>query len=288
MTPAPPATAARGSLRVVTINVWGRRGAWDERRAVLKAGLSELKPDLISMQEAVRTSDYDMVADLLGSDYHIAYQQHPESDGQSAAVASRWPFDRVHEVEQRVTTRITSAATTMLADLAAPDPFGRLLFVNHLPCWQLDFEYERELQAVAAARRVEELLIHGPAHVILAGDLTDPPDAASVRFWTGRQSLSGVSVCYRDAWESMHDAEPGDTYSRENPILADWDWPFRRLDYVLVRCGEHGGPTLQITMCERIFDAPVDGVWASDHFGVMADLTIPFRPSPPLPNRAAS
>jgi endonuclease/exonuclease/phosphatase family metal-dependent hydrolase len=275
-------------LRVVTINVWGRRGAWDERYAVLKAGLVELKADLISIQEAVRTTDYDMLADLLGSDYHVAYQQHPETDGQSAAVASRWPLDKVHEVEQRVTTRITSASTTMLAELTAPDPFGRLLFVNHLPCWQLNFEYERELQAVAAARRIEELLAHGPAHVILAGDLTDPPDSASVRFWTGRQSLSGVSVCYRDAWQSLHAAEPGDTYSPENPILADWDWPFRRLDYILVRCGEHGGPTLQIRKCERIFDAPVQGVWASDHFGVMAELAIPFRLSPPLPNRAAS
>ena len=57
----------------------------------------------------------------------------------------------------------------MLAELTAPDPFGRLLFVNHLPCWQLNFEYERELQAVAAARRIEEFLVHRPAHVILVG-----------------------------------------------------------------------------------------------------------------------
>ena len=54
----------------------------------MKAGLADLKPDLISIQEAVRTSDYDMVADLLGSDYHVAYQEHPETDGQSAAVAT--------------------------------------------------------------------------------------------------------------------------------------------------------------------------------------------------------
>jgi endonuclease/exonuclease/phosphatase family metal-dependent hydrolase len=281
-------SADRAVLRVVTVNVWGRRGAWDERRAVLKAGLADLKPDLVSFQESVRTAAYDMVADLLGSDYHVAYQQHPEADGQSAAVASRWPLEQVDEVDQRVTTRISSASTTMLAELTAPAPFGPLLLVNHLPCWQLNFEFERELQAVVAARRIEERLADRPAHVVLAGDLTDPPESASVRFWTGRQSLSGVSVCYRDAWESVHREEPGDTYTPENPILADWDWPFRRLDYLLVRCGDHGGPTLQITKCQRIFDGPVNGVWASDHFGVMAELAIPFRPAPPLPNRAAS
>jgi len=55
-------------------------------------------------------------------------------------------------------------------------------------------------------------------------------------------------------------------------LVADPDWPFGRIDYVLVRCGEHGGPTLPIAACERIFDTPVDGVWASDHFGLVADL----------------
>jgi endonuclease/exonuclease/phosphatase family metal-dependent hydrolase len=53
------------------------------------------------------------------------------------------------------------------------------------------------------------------------------------------------------------------------------DWPFRRIDYVLVRCGELEGPTLEITSCERIFDRPVGGVWASDHFGLCVDLEVP-------------
>ena len=46
----------------------------------------------------------------------------------------------------------------------------------------------------------------------------------------------------------------------------------------------HWGPTLAIKRCERVFDRPVDGVWASDHFGVMADLEPPARPAPPPPN----
>jgi hypothetical protein len=46
----------------------------------------------------------------------------------------------------------------------------------------------------------------------------------------------------------------------------------------MVRCGRHG-PSLQIVGCARIFDEPVGGVWASDHFGVVADLAAP-RPAP--------
>ena len=86
---------------------------------------------------------------------------------------------------------------------------------------------------------------------------------------------SSISVCYRDAWESIHPGERGETYTSANALLPDWDWPSKRLDYVFVRCGLHGGPTLEITACERIFDNPVSGIWASDHFGVVADLELP-------------
>ena len=271
-------------MRVLTQNLWGVRGAWELRRKVIQQGLAELKPDVVSFQEAIKTPDVDSAVDLLGSGFNGVFQSHPEPDGQTAAIASRWPITAVHELDQHLTERIDSAAVTLVAEVDAPAPIGPLLVVNHLPCWQLAFEYERELQAKAAGLFVEELVGKRRIHVIVAGDLTDPPDSASVRFWTGRQSLFGASVCYRDAWESAHPKEEGPTYVRDNPILADPDWPFRRLDYILVRCGMHWGPTLAIEGCERVFDRPVDGVWASDHFGVMADLEPPARPAPPPPN----
>jgi len=273
-------------MRVLTQNLWGRRGAWDRRREVLIGGLSRLQPDVVSFQESIKTSDYDMAGDLLGPAYRVVYQERPEADGQSAAIASRWPVTAVWELEQRVSDRVDSAATTLVAEIAAPDPFGSVLVVNHLPSWQLDFAVERELQAKAAGEFVERLLRGRRSHVVLASDLTDPPESSSVRFWTGRQSLHGFGVAYRDAWESAHPGEEGATYVKENPILADPDWPFRRLDYILVRCGLHGGPTLSVTACERVFHEAVGGVWASDHFGVMADLELPHRPDPPPPNLA--
>lgn len=122
---------------------------------------------------------------------------------------------------------------------------------------------------------IEELVGRHSLHVVLTSDMNADPSAASVRFWTGRQSLDGVSVCYRDAWESAHPAEQGHTYTPVNPLIPDWDWPFRRIDYIFVRCGEHGGPILAIAACELAFDQPVGGVWASDHFGVVADLEVP-------------
>ncbi|WSR58945.1 hypothetical protein OG400_12465 [Micromonospora ureilytica] len=51
----------------------------------------------------------------------------------------------------------------------------------------------------------------------------------------------------------------------------------RRIDYVMVRCGIHG-PTLDIVDRRLAFDEPVDQVWATDHFGVVADLAAPEHP----------
>jgi endonuclease/exonuclease/phosphatase family metal-dependent hydrolase len=65
-------------------------------------------------------------------------------------------------------------------------------------------------------------------------------------------------------------------------MVAEGTWPLergRRIDHVLVRCAEHGP---DITACARLFDRPVEGVWASDHFGVVADLAVaPAEPMVP-------
>jgi endonuclease/exonuclease/phosphatase family metal-dependent hydrolase len=265
-------------VRVLTLNLWGRRGDWEARRAVIAEALRELRPDLVALQEAVVTDEYDQAADLLGPGFELAHQREREPGedgverGQGTSVAGRWPLGEVREVDLQVSPRTAGfACTTLIAEVDAP--LGPLLFANHVPSWQLDFERERELQALAAARELERLA--GDRHVVLAGDFTADPHSAGVRFLTGRQSLEGTSVCYRDAWESVHGEKPGETFTPANPLVSDWDWPFRRLDYILVRCGEHGGPTLEITRCERLLDEPVGGVWASDHFGVVADLELP-------------
>ena len=63
--------AGSGVVRVATLNLWGRHGAWDERRSVLVDGLRELRPDVIAFQEAVVIDEYDQVADVLGSGYYV-------------------------------------------------------------------------------------------------------------------------------------------------------------------------------------------------------------------------
>jgi endonuclease/exonuclease/phosphatase family metal-dependent hydrolase len=286
-------------MRVLTQNLWGdyyplegpgtgkaRPGeepaAWSDRRAVLADGLRALDPDLAAFQEAISRNGYDQVADLLGPGYHLAHQSRQEADGSGVTLASRWPLGQVHEVDLQLTPRTKGfLSVALVAEIEVPPPIGPLLFVNHKPNFELHLEHERGLQAVATASFVERLVAERERHVVVAGDFDATPDSASLRFWRGRQGLEGTSVCYRDAWEHTHGDEPGHTFTPETPLVAEGTWPLdrgRRIDYVLVRCAEHG-PSLDITACARTFEQPVDGVWGSDHFGVVADLAV----APPEP-----
>jgi endonuclease/exonuclease/phosphatase family metal-dependent hydrolase len=263
-------------LRVATLNVWGRHGNWPGRRAALRTGFEKLRPDLLALQETVVLGDDDQVAELFGEEFHVLHQGRRSDDGTGCSILSRVPPVDVTEIDLCVTTRVDPDDFVGRATVARFDTaVGPVLFVNHKPSWRLGLEHERELQAVRAASQIEDLVRDEDVHVVVAGDFDARPDSASMRFWTGRQSLSEVSVHYQDAWEAAHDDDPGHTFTMVNPMLtAEADWsriPPRRIDYLLVRCDDRG-PTLRVESCDRLFDEPVGDTWASDHFGVTADL----------------
>jgi len=264
-------------MRFLTMNVFSPSNPdWSKRREVLRAGFAELSPDIVAVQEAAWLGDVDPVVELLGDEYHSLPHSQRSTDGVGAFLASRYPLELVAELDLRLTDRVElpwSGAVIAVAD--TPNEFGDLLIVHHKPTWEMGYSLEREQQAVACARGVEEILSTRPAHVVALGDFDDEPRSSSMRFWRGLQSLEGVSVEYRDVWETAHPGQDGFTFTTTNPLVQQGQFPLergRRIDYILIRCGRYG-PTLAVDTCRRAFDAPVDGVWASDHFGVVADLS---------------
>jgi endonuclease/exonuclease/phosphatase family metal-dependent hydrolase len=270
-----------GSIRVATLNIYGHQGGWNERRPVLVEGFKKLNADIIALQEAIVIEGYDQVREILGDDYAILHQEGRSADGYGQSIASRWPARLVHRhslwVSERMALDHSPIGTMAIHEIDVPGWRRPLLFVHYKPTWERPYERERELQAVMAARVIDEVVGDRDVHVIVAGDLDAVPDSASMRFWRGLQALDGESVYYEDAWEAVHPDGPGLTFSPENPLVRTGEMPLergRRIDYILVRGGDHGS-TLDITACERLFDTPVDGVWASDHFGVRADFMEP-------------
>jgi endonuclease/exonuclease/phosphatase family metal-dependent hydrolase len=278
--------APSGALRVATLNLLSPDHAdWGRRRKVMRPGLRDLRPDVIALQETVWGNGYDQAADLLGDDYQVVRHSARSADGVGAVLGSRWPVRAVAEIDLHVTERVDLPsplpwAAAVVAEVDLPPPIGLTLFVHHKPTFQVGYARERELQAVACARFVEDQIAGRDLHVVLMGDFDDTPDSSSVRFWTGRQSLEGLSVGYRDAWEAVHPADLGHTFTPLNQLVPAGEMSLelgRRIDYVMVRCGVHG-PTLDVLDCRRIFDQEVNSVWASDHFGVVADLAVPAHP----------
>jgi endonuclease/exonuclease/phosphatase family metal-dependent hydrolase len=250
----------------------------------LAEGIADLDPDLILFQEEVCTDDVDQAAELVGPGWSIAHSRarsHPEGSGLS--IASRWPIAAVHEIDltEGGPPIDEYAWATLIAEIQAPPPIGRLIVANHFPDAAVDRESERERQAAIVAQRLADLVDAGPAStdgvpVVLAGDLDAEPDAASLRFLTGRQSLNGVSVAYVRAWDVAHPGEPCWTLDPGNPLHAAQlpGWPYRQIDHILVRCGRSGSAGLEIEACDLVHDRPRNGIWASDHYGLVADLSV--------------
>jgi endonuclease/exonuclease/phosphatase family metal-dependent hydrolase len=268
-------------VRVATLNLWGPGASWDGRRPVFAEGLREMRPDLVAFQEAVVGDGRDQVEEVLGEGYHVVHQGLGlVGDGNhGASIASRWPLGEVREADLHLTPRTADyPCGTLAAEVLAPEPLGTLLFACHGPSHQPSYERERELQAATAARLVEEMAEWvGARHVVVGGDFNADPEASSVAFWRGERSLEGTSVRYLDAWEAARPGEAGHTFTPVNPLVAEGKPAMgegRRIDYILVRCEDSlWGPTLEVSSCELAFDEPVGGAWATDHFGVVADLS---------------
>ena len=192
-------------VRVLTANILNTSYGWDQRRPVLAAGLAALDADLIAFQETVVTADYDQVVDMSGDGCHVVHSESRDEKGEGTSIASRWPIEAVWNVDHALTDRARGIPVgAVIAEIRVPDPIGPLLFVNHFPSWTVDHERERELQAVATARGIATALAGRQLPVVIGGDMDAEPDAASIRFWSGRQALDGLSVCYVDCWAALH------------------------------------------------------------------------------------
>jgi endonuclease/exonuclease/phosphatase family metal-dependent hydrolase len=249
---------------------------WPRRSRLLSETLRRLDPDVVALQEVPIATGPEVVDDVLGPGYFVRGFSRTAEDGVGGALATRWPQRVLEEIDQRLTPRARDFpwCATLIVEVDAP--VGRMLIAHHKPSWPFGYEHEREQQALSAARALERHAADG-THAIVLGDFDATPDSASVLFWRGRRSLAGTSVCYQDAWETVRPGEPGFTFTAENPLVRAGEVATavsRRIDYILVRCVPHG-PTLSVEFCERVLDRPVDGVWASDHFGLVADLAVP-------------
>jgi endonuclease/exonuclease/phosphatase family metal-dependent hydrolase len=274
----PASSKSPNVVRVLTLNVYGPANPdWDRRQLLIGDTIRALDPDVIALQE-VPVNAPEVLAGLLDTEHHLTHFSQRSDDGVAGTLATRWPHRVVEEMDLRISDRSRPTLPWCAALIVEVDtPLGPMVVTHHKPSWPFPFELEREQQAVLVARAVEEHIGDRDLHAVVLGDFDATPDSASLQFWRGRRPSQGMSVCYQDAWEYAHPDEAGFTFDLTNPLVLNGEVATavsRKIDHILVRSGLHG-PTLQVADCRRVLDQPVNGVWASDHFGVVADLTLP-------------
>lgn len=258
-------------LRVATLNIWNRMGPWDERLRAIRAGVLAEHPDVLGLQEVVATDGVDQAAVIAeGAGYHVVHARHSAAGSALGnALLSRFPVLR-WEVFDLPAGDTAERRSLLHAELDAP--CGRLpVFVTHLN-WKLDEGHVRELQIRFVVDTIARLCPVGTTFPpVLMGDLNAEPDSDEIRFLRGLTGLGGRRVYFADAWVYAGEG-PGFTYARRNPYAVQAREPDRRIDYVFVRTGpeQHGlGEPVEARLC---FDAPHEGAFPSDHFGVVATL----------------
>ena len=281
---APLPAAGAGTWRVVTWNLWWHFGPDPERRLTgIEAILRQSGADVICLQEVYsdRTGvdDATYLAERLG--YHVVRTEVDPEAPQSLgnAVLSKWaPADR-GETKLPAAGGRPGHRRALWARLAAP--FGVLPVISTHLAYRFDESEVRQLQAAALATLAATLRadpLQSPP-VLLCGDLNAVPDSDELRLLTGRAAVAVPGLVFNDCWPQVR-PDPGHTWVRRNPHLADSMWPERRLDYVLVswpRPAPLGNPTRAFL----IGDGPVDGLWPSDHLGVAVDLRLDGPGVPP-------
>jgi len=113
------------------------------------------------------------------------------------------------------------------------------------------------------------------------GDFNARPESDEIRWLRGQVSLAGRRTYYQDAWERLHPGERGFTWASANPYTKVLEFlePDRRLDYIFVTPMRKDGRA-RIKSCTIVLDKPAaDGVLASDHFGLMAEVQMAGDPN---------
>ncbi|MFF0658508.1 endonuclease/exonuclease/phosphatase family protein [Micromonospora tulbaghiae] len=260
-------------MRVLTWNLWWRYGDWRNRRNAIVGALREADPDVCGLQEVWGDEDRNFALELaeeLGMRAVFAPTAPPAGAGDSDvgmgnAILSRWPI-------------LSSAALPLgggedrsVCHAVIEAPSGRLpFFTTHLTYGPgssaLRQDQVRSLVHIVARHSADRAY-----PVVVTGDLNAEPGSDEIRLLGGLLTPPAVpGLVLLDAWDCVAPSEPGYTWSRSNPHLADSGAYDSRIDYIMVGLPDsRPGRIRSVRLAGNTMTA---GAWGSDHFAVVADL----------------
>jgi endonuclease/exonuclease/phosphatase family metal-dependent hydrolase len=329
-------------LRILTLNVWhGRqwRSQWRlqrleplgqrrRRRNALVAGLAELRPDLLCLQECLpaerwpralaRDLGYELVVQIANGGVRVGPLAIPAGldGGEGIAILARpglglrqlgakklsgwgWPGARWSFQTARLSWALAAEVTVAGRRLTVVTTHLRYTFQDTAELGSLWTEVRSRVgrngplpaRILAAAEReigardqeVRALAgwcreLSRGSDLVCAGDLNLDPDAPQVAALARSADLVRLGPSVGLTWdpagnphvaasasENHRDGTPKELWSR---LTALHDGCPQTPDHVLVSAGSNW-PVARI---ERVFDSPYQGIFASDHYGLLAEL----------------
>lgn len=275
---------------MVSWNVQGRVGEWVERETALATELAGITPEVVALQESWVEPGGATQAAVLGDRLGLHAVTAAELAGFDLypgapywvvnGLLSRWPLELMVAAPLPDEHGEPTWRHVLVARVLRPEPDGGpfLIAGTHLE-HGLDRSATRMAQAAALARHLATCLGDDDARrdgipAVLGGDLNAVPWSDEVRGLTGASGPHVPGLVLVDAWEAAGNDGRGDTWATANPrVPRRAVHPNRRLDYVMVTWPRRRGSG-HVDRCHLAATTPVDGVWPSDHFAVVADIDL--------------
>jgi endonuclease/exonuclease/phosphatase family metal-dependent hydrolase len=274
-------------VRIATWNIWGRYGPWAARMAAITETLRRVDADIVCLQEVwdhggEGRNQARELADTLGyaEPLYAHNLEWPDGTRSGNAILARWPRrrDGVLVLPRRAAAPVDTIdeegeeRLCLFAELDGPrGPIQ--MYCAHLS-WRGDHGAVRRLQVAAICDWVKAQRPRSfPA--VLCGDLNAPPDSDEIRMLTAKAPVPVPGVWFRDAWTTVHGEHgndgSGNTWSNDNPFAAASLDRDTRIDYVMVGAPKAHGCG-HVVAVDRIGDEPIEAVFGSDHYGLVAEL----------------
>lgn len=253
----PPRIETRATtVTVLSFNLWHDKGDWPRRRAMIVAEIARLKPDVIALQEVLqrdglRNQAEDLAAALGYRAQFVSVDPPGAARRYGNAILTR---KRAETRQMRKLEPLDDYRTAAHARLRPGSPSTRIdVYATHL-------HNDRGGGAVRA-RQVSSLLdfidaTAQGAYVIVAGDFNSEADSPE---------LQAMATRYRDAYGTAHPEASGDiaAHTTLNPTYL----PAQRIDHVF-----YDPIGFELVDARVVLNRDRDGVWPSDHFGLLVTL----------------
>lgn len=263
------------TLSVLNWNIWWRFGPWEQRQPAILDTLAVLDADIITLQEVWaddKSNQAGILADELGYFHSFNHTMTMNGLGFGNAILSRWPILNSEQTELPGFTETHEKRYVQAVETDGPR--GPIMVFNT----HLNFRYEhshiRQQQVGEIARFIKGKSLNSYPHSyppILCGDFNADPNSDEIRMLKGLTTCPVPDLFFHDAWAATNDDSPGHTWDNRNAHAAEQFEPNRRIDYIFA-----GAPKRRtaghIKSCKIVADQPVNGIFPSDHFALLAEL----------------